>query len=158
MSNEREPRRAMLVSALVAVVLQVLPLPDWLASARPAFLLLVVIYWSLIAPRAGGLTLAFFAGVLLDVFKGAVLGQYAIATVLVGYIAIRQSNLIRNKPVFQQAVFVAVVSFLWELVLWAIGGWSGQSVAGFARWIPVLTNALVWPLAAFALSRTHAVR
>jgi len=156
--NRNEPRGVMALSALAALVLQVVPLPDAITPLRPDFLLLVVIYWSLIAPRTGGLTLAFVAGLLLDVFKGAVLGQYALATCLVAYPDIRQSNLIRNKPGFQQMVFVAIVVLLWEIVLWAIDGWSGGNIQGSSRWLHVLISPLLWPLVAFILSRTHESR
>ena len=154
-SRESEPRGAMLLTALLALVLQALPLPPLAGSLRPAFVVLAVIYWSLQAPRAGGIALGFFGGLALDVFKGAVLGQYALATALVAYVTIRQHLLIRNKPVFEQTLFVAFGLFVWELMIWAIDGWSGNGALGWGRWFGVLTGSLVWPLIALAIGRTH---
>jgi rod shape-determining protein MreD len=158
MNRDSEPRGLMLLSALVGLVLQVIPLPSLIAPVRPAFLILVVIYWSLMAPRAGGLTLAFISGLALDVFKGAVLGQYALTTSLVGYIAIRQHNLIRNKPPFEQMIFAGIVLFLWELLLLLIDGWAGQSVSGAMRWLHLPFSALSWFLVAGVLGRLHSSR
>ena len=79
-------------------------------------------------------------------FKGAVIGQYALATSLIAYVTIRQHLMMRNKPVFEQTLFVVLMLFLWEIVIWAIDGWTGRSPARWLRWVPVFTGALLWPL------------
>jgi rod shape-determining protein MreD len=101
----------------------------WSSSGRRSSCCAVV-YWSLNAPRAGGIALGFLTGLALDVFKGAVLGQYALATSLVAYVTIRQHLMMRNKPVFEQTLFVALMLLLWEIVVWAIDGWTGQNSIG----------------------------
>jgi rod shape-determining protein MreD len=158
MSRDSEPRGAMLLTALGALGLHLLPLPDVISLFRPAFVVLCVVYWSLNAPRAGGIALGFLAGLALDVFKGAVLGQYALATSFIAYVTIRQHLLLRNKPVFEQTLFVAVMLFLWEVVIWAIDGWTGQTSAGLGRWLHVVTGALFWMPITAALGRTHFAR
>src|SRR5262249_7185078 len=89
MSRETLNRVPMLVSVVMGLILSVVPLPTWLNVARPDFLVIVVLYWSIMVPRAGGLTLAFIAGLLLDASKGVVLGQHALALCLSSYIAIK---------------------------------------------------------------------
>ncbi|MCU0760363.1 MAG: rod shape-determining protein MreD [Steroidobacteraceae bacterium] len=158
MSRDDEPRGAMLLTALAALGLHLLPLPDVVNMFRPAFAALCVIYWSLNRPRAGGIALGFLSGLALDVFKGAVLGQYALATSFVAYVTIRQHLLLRNKPQLQQMMFVAIMLFLWELVIWAIDGWTGQASAGLGRWLHVLSGTASWLLIAPALGRTHYAR
>ena len=82
MRETRIRRLPMALSSLVALALAVLPLPNALEAFRPDFLVLVVLYWSIESPRAGGLTLAFMAGLALDVIQGVVLGQHALALTL----------------------------------------------------------------------------
>jgi rod shape-determining protein MreD len=94
----REPRLQVLASSLVALIVSALPLPPMLDALRPPLLVLVVLYWSIAAPRAGGLTLGFAAGLALDTFQGSVLGQHAFAMSLVTYIAVREHQKIRSKP------------------------------------------------------------
>ena len=158
MSRDDEPRGAMALTALAALGLHLLPLPDVIGMFRPAFVVLCVAYWSLNRPRAGGIALGFLSGLALDVFKGAVLGQYALATSFVAYVTIRQHLLLRNKPQLQQMMFVAVMLLLWEIVIWAIDGWTGQASAGLGRWLHVLTGTASWLLIAPALGRTHYAR
>src|SRR5258706_9717913 len=76
MRDTRIRRLPMALAALVALALAVLPLPSMLEALRPDFLVLVVFYWSIELPRAGGLTLAFMAGLALEVIPGGGPGQH----------------------------------------------------------------------------------
>jgi rod shape-determining protein MreD len=146
-----EGRGRLLVGAFVALVLTVLPLPPWLDALRPAFLVLAVLYWSVNAPRTGGIALGFFAGLALDVFQGPVLGEHALALALVTYIAVREHQRIRSKPAIQQALIVFAALIVYEIVLFMIDGWTGHAVTTPLRWVHILTGALIWPPAAAVL-------
>ena len=157
-AREHIPRGTMILSTIIGLGLQFLPLPAVFDDIRPAFLVLTVIYWSVAVPRAGGIALGFFSGVAIDVFMGAVLGQYALATSLIAYLAIRQHLLVRNKPVFEQTLLVALALTIYEVVVWVIDGWSGHRMGGITRWLHVLTGAVVWPVVTAILGQTHSRR
>jgi rod shape-determining protein MreD len=142
----------MLLSALVALILTVLPLPRWLDVLRPAFLVLTVLYWSVNAPRTGGIAFGFFAGLLLDVFQGPVLGEHALVLALVAYIAVREHQRIRSKPVFQQALIIFAALVFYEFLLWALDGWTGHPINSPLRWVHTVTGALIWPVASAMLA------
>lgn len=55
------------LSLVVAMVLMILPLPDWVQIYRPNWVALVLIYWSMALPKRVGLWFAFFSGIILDV-------------------------------------------------------------------------------------------
>src|SRR5215468_77034 len=99
-------RMRMLFALLIAVVLTVVPLPVWFDVLRPGFVVLTVIFYSVNLPRTGGIALGFFAGLMLDVFQGPILGQHALALSLVTYVAVREHQRLRSKPPFQQALIV----------------------------------------------------
>jgi rod shape-determining protein MreD len=147
-----------LLTVVVALVLSVLPLPLWLASVRPAFLVITVLYWSITAPRLGGIGLGFFSGLALDVFRGAVLGQNALALTAITYVAVREHQKIRLKPSFQQALIMLGALVAYEFILFAIDGWTGHPVTSPLRWIHTLTGALIWPLATAVLDRVRGTR
>jgi rod shape-determining protein MreD len=147
-----DSRARLLLSALVALILTVLPLPRWLDVVRPAFLVLTVLYWSVHAPRAGGIAIGFFAGLMLDVFQGPVLGEHALALALITYIAVREHQRIRSKPAIQQALIVFAALMMYEVVLFMIDGWTGHPVTSPLRWVHTLSGALIWPPVAAILS------
>ena len=149
------PRIAMLKTVVGALILTLLPLPSWLEIIRPGFLALTVLYWSITAPRAGGITLGWVCGLLLDAFEGPVLGEHALALAFLAYIAVREHQRIRSKPIFQQSLIVFAALIFYEVVLFAIDGWSGHPLTTPLRWVPTLTGALIWPAAAAILARSY---
>jgi rod shape-determining protein MreD len=148
----------LLLTVVVALVLTVLPLPPWLAAVRPAFLVITVLYWSIAAPRVGGIGLGFFSGVALDVFGGAVLGQHALALTAITYVTVREHQKIRLKPSFQQALIMLGALLAYEFILFAIDGWTGHPMTSPLRWIHTLTGALIWPVATAVLDRVRGSR
>lgn len=152
------PRGAIFKSVIVALILTLVPLPSWLAIARPDFLVLVVLYWAIQTPHSGGIGLGWVCGLLLDAFQGPVLGEHALAVALVAYLGVREHQRIRTKPLAQQSLVVLAILALYEFVLWAIDGWSGHPLTTPLRWLPALTGALLWPVVAGALARTYRAR
>jgi rod shape-determining protein MreD len=153
--ERREPRWAVTLTLLVALIATVIPLPEWLDVVRPSFLALVVVYWSIYSPHAGGIFAAWLAGLALDVFNGDVLGQHALALALVAYIAMSLHQRLRNQTIIQQSLFVFAVLTLNEFVIWGIEGWTDHSVATPWRWVQPMIAAMLWPFIAMLVGRTH---
>ena len=153
--TRREPRWTVTFTLLIGLIVQVLPLPHWIEVVRPAFIALVVLYWSIFAPHAGGIFAPFVAGLALDVFKGNVLGQNALAAITVAYIAMSLHQRLRNQTLIQQSLFVFAVLTLNEAIVWGIEGWSGNVASTPWRWIQPMIGAMLWPFIALLLGRTH---
>ena len=151
----REPRWAVFFTVLLALIAQVVPLWDFLSLVRPSFIGLVIIYWSIYAPHAGGIFAPWLAGIALDVFKGEVLAQNALAVALIAYITMSLHQRLRNQTLVQQSLFVFVMLALNEVVVWGIEGWSGHSVASAWRWIQPMIGAMLWLFVALLVGRTH---
>lgn len=154
----REPRLRrlpMALSALVALALAVLPLPSVLESFRPDFLVLVVFYWCIESPRAGGLGLAFASGLALDVIHGVVLGQHALALTLMGAWATHLRLRIRVFSVLSQCLTIFALLTGYQFVLFWVDGATGNPVTTFSRWLAPLIGALLWPLLVSSMGKVH---
>ena len=151
----REPRWAVFFTVLLAIILQVLPLPDWLSAVRPSFVVMVVIYWSIFAPHAGGIFAPWLAGLVLDVFKGDVLGQNALSVALVAYFVMSFHQRMRNHTLVQQSLSVFAMLMINEIVVVGIEGWMGHSVSSPWRWVQPWIGAMLWPFVALLVGRTH---
>jgi rod shape-determining protein MreD len=151
----REPRWAVFFTVLIALVAQVVPLWDWLSVVRPSFIGLVIIYWSIFAPHAGGIFAPWVAGLALDVFKGDVLGQNALAIALIAYITMTLHQRLRNQTLVQQSLFVCLMLYASQIVVWGIEGWTNHAVSSHWRWVQPLIGAMLWPFIAMLLGRTH---
>jgi rod shape-determining protein MreD len=131
---------------LVALVLQVAVFPHlaW-EGIVPNLCLLVVVAAALVRGPAFAATLGFFAGLALDLAPPAdhVAGRWALALVLVGYVA----GLMRQDTRSSATTVVATVaasSFLGTSVYALSGLVLGDAVAGSGDLVRVVLVALLW--------------
>jgi rod shape-determining protein MreD len=140
-------------SLLIAASFMLMPLPDWLAFARPALLPLVTLYWVLQMPRRFGLLAGWCLGLLLDVMFGTVLGQHALALVLCCFLVAKFGEFIRSYRLWQQAMLFLPIFLVYEFVLFWLDGLTGRSFDPIWRFAPVVSSALSWPVIAILFGR-----
>jgi rod shape-determining protein MreD len=155
MRDTRIRRMPMALSALVALALAILPLPAVLDAFRPDFLVLVVLYWCIESPRAGGLSLAFFAGLALDVIQGVVLGQHALALTLMGAWATHLRLRIRVFSMLSQCLVVFMLLTGYQFIVFWVDGATGNPVTNFSRWLAPIIGALLWPVLIGVMGKLH---
>jgi rod shape-determining protein MreD len=132
------------LSLAATLALAVVPLPDVIAPLRPDWVAVVLLYWSLMAQRHFSLLTAFWMGLALDTLSGALLGQNALALLVIVYLAEKFHLRFRVFPVSQLAIVVLVLLGLFEFILFWIDGMAGRTVPLIERWAPPLTGTLVW--------------
>lgn len=131
-------------SLMATLALASVPLPDSVAPFRPDWVAVVLLYWSLMAPRHFSLMTALWMGIALDTLSGALLGQNALALLVIVYLAEKFHLRLRVFPVSQLAITVLLLLGLYEFILFWIDGMAGRSVPLVERWLPPLTGTLAW--------------
>jgi rod shape-determining protein MreD len=135
---------ASVLSLAATLMLAVVPLPDLVAPLRPDWVAVVLLYWSLMAPRHFSLLTAFWMGIALDTLSGALLGQNALALLVVVYLAEKFHLRLRVFPVSQLAITVLLLLGLYEFILFWVDGMADRTVPLIERWLPPLTGTLAW--------------
>ncbi len=128
-----------------AMMLAILPLPVWAEYYRPEWVALVLVYWCMALPQRVGVGVGWTAGLLLDVLKGALLGQHALGLAVTAYLTLSLHQRIRVFPLWQQALTVLMLLTLYQLLLLWFDGITGQPPKGWVYWMPSLTGMLLWP-------------
>jgi len=135
-----------ILTIIVALLLSELPLPAAIAPYQPEWVILVLIYWSMALPERIGVGSAWFTGLLLDVLRDTLLGQYALAFALTVFITSKLYQRIRNFPLQQQVITIFILMLIHlSLVIW-IKALSGINVDFSMALIPSLISALFWPV------------
>lgn len=104
---------------IVGIILQVVPQFSSFYIFTPHWLMLILAYWALALPHKVGMTTAFVMGILLDLFSGTVLGVHAFIFSVIIYLMTFRFQLIRNMALWQQAIFLFILSSLYNLLLFA---------------------------------------
>ena len=146
MSDGRISRIRVTFTVILALIFAVLPLPEPVNAARPDLLLMLVIYWALSAPRIAGLLFAWLCGLAIDVLKGIILGQHALAFLVVAYLTHKFQLRMRIFPISQQTATVFMLLAVYQFIVFWLDGIIGQPVTTWMRWLPVISGAVLWPI------------
>jgi rod shape-determining protein MreD len=134
------------VSFIIAIILDILPLPAWALWIRPKWTLLVLIYWVMVCPNIVGVGWAFCVGVVTDFLQGSFLGEHALAAVLVAYLMLKLHQLIRVYPFLQQMLVVFLVVLLYQMIIFILQGITvGYFPHKILYWVSAGTSMLIWP-------------
>jgi len=133
------------LTIFVAFMLTIIPLPDWAIEFRPDWVTLVIIYWAMALPTRAGVTIAWLAGLMLDVSHGAILGQNALGLVLVIYIVHIQHQRLRMASLVQQAIVIFFLLLLKQLIVLWVSGIVGHAPDTWLFFMPCVSGALLWP-------------
>lgn len=131
---------------VVAYLLAVLPLPDWLLWGRPEWLALTLIYWCIALPHRVGIASALALGVALDVLEGAVLGQNAFALVVVALLSQMLYQRLRVYSLWQQSSVVFILVGVNQLICQWVQNLEGVGARSLLFLLPACSSALLWPV------------
>jgi len=134
-----------IITAIGAFMLAIMPLPDWAVEFRPDWVTLVLIYWAMAVPTRVGVTVAWFAGLLLDVSYGTLMGQHAVGMVLVIYIIHLQHQRLRVASLLQQAIVIFILLLVKQLLTLWVDGMLGRAPHSWLYFMPTITSTLLWP-------------
>jgi rod shape-determining protein MreD len=147
MSQAIRPRGGIIIVAtfVAALLLTILPLPEWMVSFRPEWVALILIYWCMALPQRVGVISGWGLGLLLDGLKGAVLGQHALALAIIAYLTLKVHQQVRVYPMWQQALSVMGLLLLYQLLVLWVSGIIGVKSQTWLYWLPTLSSTLLWP-------------
>jgi rod shape-determining protein MreD len=135
-----------LITFIVALLLTIIPLPEWLRYARPDWAGLVLIYWCLALPDRVGVTTGWLTGLLVDLLTGTLLGQHALSLTVVAWLTLKFHQRVRLFPVWQQALTVLVLLIVHQLLALWVNRIIGLPGAPWYVWMPAVSGMLIWPL------------
>jgi len=140
------------MSLFIGLVLDYVPfghhpgIPDWAA--------LVLVFWCIREPLHIGMGAGFLLGMLIDIGKGAAMGEYALAYVILAFIGNSLARRIMWFPSLLQALHVLPMLLVAQALMVGVRMFVGDafpewdyflsSVVGAALWLP-LTYLLLLP-------------
>jgi len=130
----------------VTYVLAVIPFPPWLQWARPEWVTLTLIYWCIALPQRVGMTTGLVLGVGLDVLDGSILGQNALALVVVAFLSLILYQRLRVYSLWQQAGVVFMLVGINALLCQWVQNLQGLSALPRLFLLPAFSSALLWPV------------
>jgi len=133
-------------SFLLAFLAASIPLPGWVGWFWPDWVAMVLIYWCLALPYRIGIGTGWLVGLLVDVGRGALLGQHALAFATLAYLTLQTHRRIRVLAPWQQAFSVLVFLLIEQVLVFWISGVIGYPPRDGWYLAPAVGGMIGWPL------------
>jgi len=133
------------VTFLIAFILTLLPMPAWTIWCRPAWILMILMYWTMTFPYRVNIGTAWIIGIFIDVLNGTLLGEHALALTVVSYLVLRMHSQLRMFPLLQQSLCVLLFTLLYQFILFCVQGFIGELPRTGLYWLSSVTSMLLWP-------------
>lgn len=127
---------------MLALLLNLIPvgrfpgIPDWVA--------VVLTFWCIHQPLRVGMAAAFGLGLMMDIADGSLLGQHALAYVLLAFVAGGLSRRILWFPLGQQALHVLPMLLGSQVVMLIVRLLGGGEFPGFLWFLSSFVAAVLW--------------
>jgi len=133
------------VTFILALILTILPLPEWARPFRPAWHSLVLIYWCVATPQRVGVGIGWLLGLVVDVITNTLLGQHALELAVTAFIATKLHRRMRLFPLWQQAIGVFLLLMLEEIFSIIVMGAIHRPTPALSYWATPFIGMLLWP-------------
>ena len=131
-----------LLSLLAALLLNFLPTSAW--PWMPDWVALTLIFWCVREPRRVGMSSGFVLGLTMDVADSSLMGQHALAYVLVAYFASSLSRRILWFPLGQQSLHILPLLLMVQIVQFGVRAMPGIELPGLSYFIGPLVGTFLW--------------
>ncbi len=143
--------RFILATLVLALLGNLLPWNETAKLVWPDFVALLLIHWIIYQPRHVGLFAAFMLGLLMDIADGALLGQHALAYVLMAYLTQLLHRRLQMFLPWQQALYVFALLCASLLFMLAVRLLVGAAFPGGLYFASSVVGAALWPLLVVAM-------
>ena len=130
------------ISLIIALVLHFIPMGRFYAV--PDFVALVLAFWCMREPLRVGMGTGFILGVIVDVAHGAVMGQHALAYVLLAYASVVMSRRLLWFSPGAQALHMVPLILMAQLVMLVVRMLVGGRFPGWDYFFSTFTTAALW--------------
>lgn len=133
-----------LFTLLIGLIFQLYPWSSSGTIIRPDFLLVVVLYWLLQAPYQCNIGWVWFAGLLVDLSTGSLLGQHALTFAVTAFLGLTYQ---RRLVLFSRWQLYLYVTFLFatqRLLILLLKLFAGSELPDWTYAFPVVSDLILW--------------
>lgn len=134
-----------LLSFLGGWILMFLHYPAWFDWLSPPWIVLLLLYWALMLPRYVNVGFAWLSGCFLDLGSNTILGEHALALVIVTYVIVKFRQKIIPLDLGKMLIVIFSLVMLYRLLQGLVQLYSGSYFNGWSILGSAFVSALIWP-------------
>ena len=142
---ESKGTMVIILSFVMAMFMNILPLPDVINLFKPDWVALVLVYWVMAVPNRVGVLTGWLVGLFVDVLYGTVFGLHAMTFALIAYLIQMTFHRLRLFPRWKQSLNIAVVIGVHMLLGLVLRNFVEPVSSDYVYWLPLVGVLLFWP-------------
>lgn len=139
------------LTLMFAMCLKILPLSNDWQFYNPDWVLLTLMYWSVVMPERVGIFCAWTVGLLVDQLTGQFFGLHPLIYSLIIYACLKLHKRLRQYPMLQQLFFVFFCLLVAQLLFFFLKNLQHPVQLSNDFWSPIFTGTVCWPFLYFLL-------
>lgn len=128
-----------------ALILSILPMPEFISAFRPPWILLLVLYIEYFLPGNFKLTALLIVGLILDVLFSTVIGEHSFALFLTTWIASSKSRRFQFFSMMQQIFLIGFFCLIYQAIISFIDALLGFNYSIFMPFASAMLGMFIWP-------------
>ncbi len=130
---------------VMAFSLTILPLPELFFCLRSPWVLLLIIYLQCFLPNYFSIALVLMVGILVDVLSYTIIGEHALALIIVTWLVSKKARRFKFFPLSQQLALVGFFCFIYQLVILLVESFLAYPFHLNHSLASILIAVLIWP-------------
>ena len=130
---------------VVSLVLELAPWPLGFQAFKPAWLVLVLLYWVLAIPNKVSIGWAFLLGLVWDLILGSTLGIHALVLSVTIYFVAKNYLVLRNLSLWFQSLLVIAFVFIVRLAIFLVEFSLHTAFFNWQEIFGALASGILWP-------------
>ncbi len=131
---------------LVGLVFQLYPWSSSGVIIRPDFLMVIALYWLLQAPYHCNVGWVWFAGLLVDLSTGSLLGQHAFTFAVTAFLGLLYQRRLVLFNRWQLYLYVVALFGVQRLLILLLKLFAGSEMPDWTYSLPVISDLLLWQI------------
>jgi rod shape-determining protein MreD len=136
--------KSFIISLLIAATFNLIQIKIFNIDLTPDFILLTLIFWFFKSPSLVSISLFWFIGLIVDIFMGDLLGQYAMTYACCYFMAqyfVRKILLNNN---YQQLLYIFLIFLSAQIIMLMINVMHDLQYPGSSYFLQSITAVVIW--------------
>ncbi|HEY0562832.1 MAG TPA: rod shape-determining protein MreD [Methylophilus sp.] len=134
------------ITMLVALIFQLYPWSGQGVILRPDFLFIVTLYWVLRAPNLCNVGVAWFAGLIVDLSTGSLMGQHMLAFAFTAYLALLYQRRLVLFNRWQLSGYALALIVVERMIVLFLKLFADNEAPDWSYLLPIITSFMLWQL------------
>ena len=136
--------KSFVISLIIGAILNLIQFKILHVDLTPDFILLILIFWFFKSPASVSISLFWFIGLVVDIFMGDLLGQYALTYACCYFMAQYFISKVLLNNAYQKLLYIFLIFLGAQTIMLVINVMHDLHYPGASYFLQSITAVIIW--------------